>query len=633
MKISKAIFTIGMAMGTALAAPCAELMVECEAFAEKGGWVVDQQFVDQMGSPYLMAHGLGKPVEDASTTIDIPEDGTYSVWTRTYNWTSPWDQAEGPGRFEVKIGTRRLPQTLGCKGDCWEWQKAGEAKLKAGETKIALHDLTGFNGRCDAIYLTTEGKAPAESGMELAVMRRQLNSWPDCPAASEKHYDLVVIGGGIAGMCAAISAARLGCDVALVNDRPVLGGNNSAEVRVHLGGHIGLGPNEGLGRLIREFGHSRPGNAQPAEVYEDNRKDSIIMAEERIDLYPSFRAITLEKEGNRIKAVTIKHIEDGREISLYGDQFADCTGDGTIGYLAGADYLMGREARAEYGESLAPEKADSLVMGASVQWYSKDLGKKAKFPRFKYGMEFNEGNCERVTMGEWKWETGMNFNQIEDGELIRDYGLLVIFNNWSFLKNDLKDNDRWANRELDWAAYIAGRRESRRLLGDYVLKQDDIDKNMRHEDASFTASWAIDLHFPDSLNSANWPGQEFKAATKHRWIYPCAVPYRCLYSRNVDNLFMAGRDISVTHVALGTVRVMRTTGMMGEVVGMAASLCKKHGETPRGVYQNRLAELKDLMAEGVGRKDAPDNQGFNCANRLLERPRIFYKSDAEAYDY
>lgn len=632
MKFYKAIASIGIVLGSALAASGAELMVECEAFDSKGGWVVDQQFVDQMGSPYLMAHGLGSPVEDAFTSIEVPADGNYHVWVRTYNWTSPWDEKAGPGRFAVKIGSRTLPREVGCTGSKWEWQKAGEVRLKAGATVLTLHDLTGFNGRCDAVYLSTDAEAPADAGADLASLRRRLNGWPEHPAESDKHYDLVVVGGGIAGMCAAIAAARLGCEVALVNDRPVLGGNNSAEVRVHLGGHIGLGPNQGLGRVIREFGHRQQGNARPAEVYEDHRKDSIILSEDRIDLYPSFRAIAVEKADGEIRSVTIKHIEDGRELNLRGALFADCTGDGNIGYLAGADYLMGREARSAYGESLAPEVADSLVMGASVQWYSKEEPKKTKFPRFRYGMDFDDNNCERVTMGEWKWETGMNLNQINEGERIRDYGLLVIFNNWSYLKNDLKDNARWANRSLDWAAYIAGRRESRRLLGDYVLKQDDIDRNMQHEDASFTASWAIDLHFPDSLNSANWPGREFKAATKHRWIYPCAVPYRCLYSRNVGNLFMAGRDISVTHVALGTVRVMRTTGMMGEVVGMAASLCKKHGESPRGIYQHRLPELKALMAEGVGRKDAPDNQGFNCANRLLQRPRIFYNSDAEAYD-
>lgn len=170
-----------------------------------------------------------------------------------------------------------------------------------------------------------------------------------------------------------------------------------------------------------------------------------------------------------------------------------------------------------------------------------------------------------------------------------------------------------------WAGWpdVAGKRESRRLLGDYVLKQDDIDKNVFHEDASFTATWDIDLHFPDSLNSVRFPGREFKAATKHIHIYPHAVPYRCLYSRNVDNLFMAGRNISVTHVALGTVRVMRTTGMMGEVVGMAASLCRKYDASPRLIYQKHLGELRRLMREGVGRKEGlPDNQKFNTGGSL-----------------
>ena len=262
-----------------------------------------------------------------------------------------------------------------------------------------------------------------------------------------------------------------------------------------------------------------------------------------------------------------------------------------------------------------------MTMGSSVQWYSVDTGRKTSFPTFSYGVEFNAENCERVTMGEWKWETGMNLDQIRDFERIRDYGLLVIYSTWSFLKNGLKDNAKYRNRELGWVAYVAGKRESRRLLGDYVLKQDDIDKNVFHEDASFTATWDIDLHFPDSLNSVRFPDREFKAATKHIHIYPHAVPYRCLYSRNVDNLFMAGRNISVTHVALGTVRVMRTTGMMGEVVGMAASLCRKYDASPRLIYQKHLGELRRLMREGVGRKERiPNNQKFN-QGASLKAPR------------
>lgn len=601
----------------------ANIWLETENFSEKGGWVVDQQFMDLMGSPYLMAHGMGQPVPDASTSVDIPENGKWHVYVRTFNWTSPWTSQDGPGAFKVKVGGKTLKTVLGTKGDCWQWQYAGKVSLKAGKTTVALSDLTGFNGRCDAVYITTEeNDVPPSEAAALETFRRNMLN---LPAPQVEEYEFVVVGGGIAGMCAAVAAARLGCKVALVNDRPVLGGNNSAEIRVHLGGHVEIGPNKGLGRMIREFGHSKKGNAKPASNYEDERKQAFIDAEENIELYPSFRAVEVKKEGDRIAAVLIRHIETSREIWLKAPLFSDCTGDGTIGFLAGAHWRMGREARDEYGESLAPETADDLTMGASVQWYTKDMGRETSFPEFSYGAGFTDENCEKVTMGEWKWETGMNYDQIYDAERIRDYGMLVVYSNWSHLKNRLKENGKFRNRSLEWVAYLAGKRESRRLLGDYILKQDDIDKNVYHEDGSFTASWSIDLHFPDPENSKKFPGAEFKAATVHNWIYPCTVPYRCLYSRNVDNLFMAGRNISVTHVALGTVRVMRTTGMMGEVVGMAAYLCDKYGCTPRQVYQSHLPELKTLMSEGIGKKEGLNDQTFNCANRLLDAPRATLK--------
>lgn len=600
--------------------------VETENFKNKGGWVVDQQFMDLMGSSYLMAHGMGVPVSDATTEVEIPEQGTYHLYVRTFNWTSPWTQAEGPGKFQLKVNGKKLSSVLGTKGQQWMWQYAGKAQLKQGEAQLSLTDLTGFNGRCDAIYLTTEqGDVPPADLAALETFRRKKMNLPDAPAV-QQPYDLVVVGGGIAGMCAAAAASRLDCKVALINDRPVLGGNNSAEVRVHLGGHIEVGPHKGLGRMIREFGHSRKGNAQPGDYYEDEKKEAFIAAEKNVTLFANYRAVSVKMDGNRIESIIIKHVETGEEQCLKAPLFSDCTGDGTIGFLAGADYHMGREARSEYGEELAPEVADKMTMGASAQWYSLDTKKKTSFPEFTYGVDFNEGNCEKVTMGEWKWETGMNFDQVKDAERIRDYGMLVVYSNWSFLKNRLKENDAYKNRTLGWLAYVSGKRESRRLLGDYILKQDDVDKNVFHEDASFTASWSLDLHFPDPENAKKFPGAEFKAATNHVFIHPYAVPYRCLYSRNVDNLLMAGRNISVTHVALGTVRVMRTTGMMGEVAGIAASLCKKYQTTPRGVYQRHLSELKEWMQKGLGKESGlPDNQRFNEANELLPVPRALKK--------
>lgn len=605
-------------------ASAADVWVEAESFADKGGWVLDQQFMDLMGSPYLMAHGMGCPVEDAETDIEVPEKGKYTVYVRTFNWTSPWSDAEGPGRFKVRVGSKTLPAELGSKGNSWQWQRAGEISLNPGRHTVALHDLTGFNGRCDAIMLTTDADIQLpDDGDELAAMRRKALGL-DTATVQVADYDLVVVGGGIAGMCAAVSAARGGLNVALVNDRPVLGGNNSSEVRVHLGGYAEIGPNKGLGRMIREFGHSRSGNAKPADFYEDAKKDSFIIAEPGVTLYPCYRAMAVGTEGNHITSVTIQNIENNSEMVLRAPLFSDCTGDGTIGALAGADYVSGREARSEYNEPLAPDTADAMTMGASIQWYTSDGAKSSRFPEFSYGIDFTPDNCERVTMGEWKWETGMNRDQIAEAETVRDYGLLVIFSNWSFLKNHLADNDAYRNRSLEWVGYISGKRESRRLLGDYILKQDDIDKNVFHEDASFTTTWSLDLHFPDPENSSRFPGNEFKAATNHVFIHPYAVPYRCLYSRNIDNLFMAGRNISVTHVALGTVRVMRTTGMMGEVVGMAASLCRKHDVSPREVYRSHLPELVVMMQAGAGKPDneLPDNQRFNLPNELLDTPRM-----------
>lgn len=604
-------------------AVAADLFVEAESFSNKGGWVVDQQFMDLMGSSYLMAHGLGTPVGAASTQVTFPESGTYYVYVRTYNWTSPWKDGEGPGMFKLSVNGKKLSPVLGNLGNVWMWQEAG--KITVGnhlELTLGLHDLTGFNGRCDAIYFTTEkGAVPPASGKDLEAFRRKALQLPDTPS-STGTFDLVVVGGGIAGMSAAISAARLGCKVALINDRPVLGGNNSSEIRVHLGGRIEAGPYKELGNLQKEFGPSKEGNAQPGENYEDHKKFAAIANEKNITLFSNYRAIGVEKEGSHIKTVIARHIESGEELGFSAPLFSDCTGDGTVGYLAGADYRMGRESREEFGESTAPEKADKMTMGASVQWYSVDNGKPCAFPDFNYGVEFNDKNSEKVMMGEWTWETGMNYDQINDFERIRDYGLLVVYSNWSYLKNQFKENMQYRNRKLGWVAYVAGKRESRRLMGDYILKEDDLRKHVVHEDGSAASTWSIDLHYPDPQNTANFPGQEFKSIAKHINIYPYPIPYRCLYSRNIDNLFMAGRNISVTHVALGTVRVMRTTGMMGEVVGMAASLCKQHGISPRDVYHHYLNELKALMREGVGQKGLPNNQKYNEGGTLTKKPEV-----------
>lgn len=593
------------------------LLVEAEAFDSPGGWKVDSQFIDEMGSPYLLAHGAGVPVADAVTEVELPAAGCYHLYVRTYNWTSPWYDGEGPGAFRVSVNGDLLPATLGNAGDGWQWQYAGMVDVGSPAVTVALADLTGFDGRCDAIYLTTDpADIPPAGGEALASLRRRHSRSQE--TVDGGHYDLVVVGGGIAGMSAAVSAARLGCKVALLQNRPVLGGNNSSEVRVHLGGALDVGRYPLLGSMQKEFGPSREGNARPPEYYEDDRKLDWIKSEPGVKLFLNLHVDEVETDSSGvILSVTGQETLTGERMRFSAPLFADCTGDGSVGYLAGAHYLIGRESREEFGEPSAPETGDRMTMGASVQWRSRGIlpGEEPGFPEFHYGLTFDDESCHRTDIGEWTWETGMYSDQLRGFERVRDYGMLVAYSNWSYLVNHL---GMFADRKLDWVAFVGGKRESRRLLGDYILKEDDLVKRVFHEDGSFAASWSIDLHFPDPENSSLFPDGPFIAANSHVFIHPYEVPYRCLYSRNIQNLFMAGRDISCTHVALGSVRVMRTTGMMGEVVGMAASLCRRHGVFPRDIYQSHLPELKTLMTRGVARPNLPDNQNYNEGTHLSD---------------
>jgi hypothetical protein len=594
----------------------ADVFIEAEGFSNKGGWVIDQQFTDLMGSPYLMAHGMGNPVNDASTTVVFPKSGTYRLFVRTYNWTSPWLEGTGAGRFQILINGRPITKTFGESGKKWLWQDGGQVEITAGKTQIGLHDLTGFNGRCDALYFTQDNAfvPPAET-KELTTFRY---AHTGIKPKSAGQFDFVVVGGGVAGICAAVSAARLGLKVAIIHDRPVWGGNNSSEVRVHLGGRIGLEPYPELGGIVRELSPTKGGNAQPQGQYEDEKKTALINGEPNIAQFMNYHAFAVKMDKRKIKSVTAKHIETGEELVFQAPVFADCTGDGTVGVLAGADFAMGRESKTEFGEPTAPEQSDKLTMGSSVQWYSEENADNIHFQTFRYGLDFNENNVQKVMMGEWTWETGMNYDQITDFERIRDYGLMVVYSNWSFLKNEYSEKAKYANRNLKWVAYVAGKRESRRLLGDIILKEQDIADYVAYPDGAVPTSWSIDLHYPDPTNTAQFPGNEFKSICTQEPIYPYPIPYRCFYSRNVDNLFMAGRNISVTHVALGTVRVMRTTGMMGEVVGMAASLCKQNKLNPRDVYEQRLEDLKTLMTRGVGKEGTKGYPAYNLGEMLKE---------------
>jgi hypothetical protein len=608
------------------------IFIEAENFADRGGWVIDQQSMDFMGSAYLLAHGMGTPVPDAATTIMLRKRGDYHIWVRTKDWVAPWRVEGAPGKFQVLFNEQALSTTFGNQRDDWHWQDGGSIRLRKGPVNISLHDLTGFEGRCDAILLTTDPDfSPPEDMKALTNFRRQALGFSGEPEDAG-DYDFIVVGGGMAGICAAVSAARLGCKVALIQNRPVLGGNNSSEVRVGLSGLIYQEPYANLGSLVDELGgighwtlweaqqdpasvrskkifeiieqypEKKEHNAGPPGNYADDKKLRVVMGEENLSLFLNTHVMAAEMVGNRIVSVTGRSIITGREYKFRGKLFADCTGDANLGFLAGADFRVGREAKSETGESRAPEKADQLVMGTSVQWNSTQMDQPVAFPATSpWSVKFNEQTSIKTTKGDWDWETGAHRDQVREIELIRDYSLRVIYGNWDFLKNKSIHKAAFANRKLSWVAYIGGKRESRRLLGDVVLREQDILEGRKFPDGSFTTTWDVDLHLP--VQKGGFTGEPFLSTADMREIDPYQVPFRCLYSRNVSNLFMAGRNISVTHIALGTIRVQRTTGMAGEVIGMAASVCINNNCMPRDVYEKYFSDLDALMRVGTGNPD------------------------------
>ena len=574
----------------------AQTLVEAETFKDKGGWVLDNQFMSLMGSPFLLAHGMGEPVRDAVTTVALPAAGTYKVWARTRDWapyTATGAAGNGPGSFQVKVDGKQVGGAQGADGNpAWGWRIVGNVTTATASVQLSLHDETGFEGRCDAILFSDPAYAqPPESLSEQRTWRKRLLGQPEAPKDTGA-FDLVVVGGGIAGITSAVQAARLGLRVALIHNRGVLGGNNSSETRVHMEGKINLPPYPNLGNLVKEMDPGPVDNADVAATFIDETKRKFVLSE-GVNLFLNHHVFKTEVVGGKIAAVISMDGATDREYRFSAPLFVDCTGDGDVGYLAGADWRMGRESKAETGESLAPEKADSLSMGYSNLWRSAKQAGDNTFPVSPWALQFSDAYQVKGTKADWNWESGFERNTIVEAEAIRDHNFRAIYGNWAWLKNHMATT--YGKDKLEWVSYVAGKRESRRLLGDIILTQQDVLGKVPYPDASFTTTWTLDLHFAEPNNAKYFPGQEFISIAEHTAVSPYAVPYRCLYSRNLGNLFMAGRDISVTHVALGTVRVMRTTGMMGEVVGRAAYLAIKYATSPRGVYQAHLPELIELL--------------------------------------
>lgn len=578
------------------------ILLEAEQFSRPGGWSVDTQFIETMGSPYLIAHGLGEPVADASMDIEVPEAGNYRVWVRTRDWSEALGRPGGAGRFSISINGKQVGGELGKGKAEWHWEPAGSVELTTGKSAVLLKDLSGFDARVDAVLLSNEPdmEPPAECMLEDRVKWKM--SGVPAPAEELKDFDLVVIGGGYGGLGAAISASRMGCKVALIQNREVLGGNGSSEIRVWAKGN--LPPSEYLmADIIREIEDKAKASPAPAHEFVDDKKLVVVQAEKNITLLLGHHAYGLEMKGAEIATVKLLEVRTGKIKRVSGRLFADCTGHGFIGQWANADRTMTEKGR----------------MGMSNMWMWKNTDSPQTFREEPWMISLKEDAFPypKRNHAEWFWEGGFDSHPILDLEQTRDWNLLASFSAWNAIKNHgafaERDPDAHAKAKLDWLAYIGGTRETQQLLGDVILTEADIDDKKAFPDGCVLTTWSIDLHIPHPVYTKANPERPFISKDIHRKAvdskvgYP--IPYRCFYSRNVPNLFMAGRNISVTREALGTIRVMKTIGMMGVAVGRAAAICKLHDCKPRAVYEDHLEAVKILWR-------TPGKQRFDSLDEL-----------------
>ncbi|HEX7759552.1 MAG TPA: FAD-dependent oxidoreductase [Caulobacteraceae bacterium] len=587
------------------------ILVEAEEFAVHGGWVVDSQFETQMGSPYLLAHGLGRPVADAATVIQVAEAGDYEVWVRAKDWVP----SHHPGRFTLSINGATLETEFGASGQDWSWESGGTVSLPRGDVTLTLHDLTGFDGRCDAIYFGADGTAPPNAVDDASrAWRKTLRGLPDQPVDAG-DFDVVVVGGGVSGCAAALTAARLGQRVALIHDRPVLGGNASKE--------IGLMPRGAQGKILQELSQRTPDG--------DLVAFSLLQAEPTASVFLEHRIVAAAREGDRIVSVDAVEARGGQERRFKGRMFIDTSGVAMLGVLAGAETLFGREARSEYDEPYAPEVADDMHHGNTLFFRTRMADHPVPFPDVPWATEVSKdyanlsGQLTRAGQENgggpavganpdtptfqfsetpsqaWMmqfpathyWEYGQWLDPYTSGELVRDYLMRALYGTFSNVKK--LEPEQYANLEFDWMAFVAAQGEFRRYKGDYVLTENDIRNHTRFNDMLIANDGSFCIH-------CAWaPGEGKYDFRLKDWIFDgrdqqsYGIPFRCLYSANIDNLLMAGKHISVTHVAGSSVKLMGNGAQHGVATAAAAFLCNEHGTTPRGLLDDHLDKLRNLV--------------------------------------
>ncbi|HWR86503.1 MAG TPA: FAD-dependent oxidoreductase, partial [Rhodoglobus sp.] len=431
--------------------------------------------------------------------------------------------------------------------------------------------------------------------------------------------DITIIGGGLAGVCAAISAARLGRRVALVGNRPVLGGNSSSEVRVWVVGATA----HGVQRFARESGvigelyvENQYRNPEGNPIIWDEVVMDAVRAEPNIRLFlnTDVREVDADDVDGERLVLSARGWTMGSELwtEFRSPYFIDATGDGLIGHLAGADYRLGREARDEFDEEWAPEVADEEFLGSTILFYTKDLGRPVKYvaPDSAKDITTTPIPTSRILRSGdsgaryWWIEWGGELDIVHDNERIRDELRSVVFGIWDYIKNSGGFDAE--TLDLEWVGAMPGKREYRRFLGDHVLTQNDILQQTDFDDAAAFGGWSIDLHPVEGMYATK-PGALQRYADG---IY--GIPFRSYFSRNVANLLVAGRDISATHVAFGSSRVMATCAAGGEAAGTGAALALDLGVRPRRLaveHADRLRQVllrQDASVFGVRNTDPDD---------------------------
>ena len=415
------------------------------------------------------------------------------------------------------------------------------------------------------------------------------------------EVDVCVIGGGIGGMFTAISAARKGVKVALMHDRPVLGGNASSEIRMWISGagtrvrdlqETGI-----MEELLLENMHRNPKrnfSTWDALLYEKVR------FEENIDLMLNCTCIDAECVDNKIKSVTGFQLTTYTHHIVKAKIFVDCSGDSILAPLTNAEFAVGREDKNQYNEEFGLDVKDNHTMGMSLLLQCRETDNPVSYtpPKWAYDFPDDESmnnkphNIYAINTNFYWIELGGMQNSIDDTEEIRDELLKIAFGVWDHIKNH---GDHGAeNWELEWVGFLPGKRESRRYIGDYVLTQNDVENCTPFEDAVAYGGWQIDNHLPGGFY-LNAKGEQH--LQKRKLKEPYSIPLRSLYSKNIENLMFAGRNISASHVAFSTTRVMGTIGVIGQAVGSACSVAIKYNLTPKQVCKQKIEEIQNVLLE------------------------------------